>query len=445
MNLKIRRTIFYALIVIFFVFAFFIIPYSNGWRFDFTTFSFVKLGGLYIETDPAETQIQIDKLNFQIKSGFIKSGLLVANLFPKTYHVSASKDGYQSWNKNVTVKPSLVTQIHQVILLPQEWSKELLEENVKNFYPGSNYLAWQDNVGKLKIENKTIKGTDFVAWMSGEKSALIYDKATKSYFVINPTQNNTASNINLIFNNAKEQKEINDSGTIKQILPHPSDKNKLIFTTNEFVYLLDFNKPSLDIIKSGQFNLLKAFKNEIFISNSSNLYSYNLDSKELTTIYKSPEVSSVEISDDNHYIAINASKKLILLDRSQKENNVLELSENPINFVFSPDSKKIVAINTAGDIKIFFIGDDYELYNKKPYSYSLFKIKNIDLTYKPIWHQNSSYIFLKTQDDFRLLEIDDSAPINFNAINVSAEKYYYNQKINQIYIIQNQKLYKLTK
>ena len=101
MTPQIRRLIFYILIVIFFILTFFIIPYSNGWHFDFDTFKFVKLGGLYLNVEPTEAKIQVDKLNFEIKSGFMKSGILIANLFPKTYYVSIQKDGYQSWNKNL--------------------------------------------------------------------------------------------------------------------------------------------------------------------------------------------------------------------------------------------------------------------------------------------------------------------------------------------------------
>jgi hypothetical protein len=209
MNLKLRRGLFYTLILIFIILAIFIIPYSNGWRFDFKNFSFVKLGGIYIETSPMETQIQIDRINFQTKPGFIKSGLVVANLFPKTYYVSVQKEGYQPWTKNITVRPSLVTQIPQIILLPKNWEKQLIAENVEDFFMGST-LLYKDTQNNLKIEEKVIKGNEFLGWFSGEKSILVYDTKNKIYFVINISQNNTALNVNLIFNNLKDQKNIKD-------------------------------------------------------------------------------------------------------------------------------------------------------------------------------------------------------------------------------------------
>lgn len=449
MTIQIRRLIFYSLIVIFVILAFIVIPYSNGWRFDLQTLSFAKLGGLYIETEPADAQITMDKLDIQIKPGFLKSGILIANLFPKTYHISVTKQGYQSWNKDVAVKPSLVTQIHPIILLPEKWQKEILAKNVKDIFLDSNNLVWKDTAGNLKInglsgQGKIIKGNEFISWLNGDRFVLTLDKTTNNYFAVN-VSDNTASNINLIFKNLKDQKLIFDSSKINKIIAHPSDGNKVILATAKSLYVLDFNRLSLVVIKDGQFNPLAASNGKVIFADSKNLYSYDLNLKEVSIITQK-SVFSAEISPNDQFLAFSSGSKLFLLDQTNPESKIKELAQNPSYFKFSPDSKKIAVIsNESWWINIYFIGDDYELYGKKPMSSSAFEIGTLDDVLPISWLNNSSYILLKYSNSLNLLEIDDkNPPINTQLAETGVNKYFYNPDSNTVYALENGTLYKLS-
>ncbi|MDO8443095.1 MAG: hypothetical protein Q7S81_02465 [bacterium] len=442
MNLKIRRLIFYALIIIFLILAFFIIPYSNGWRFDLGNLSFVKLGGLYLNVEPTEASVRVDKLSFEIKSSFMKSGLLIANLFPKTYHISIQKDEYQSWNKNLAIKPSLVTQIYPIILIPVKSAETLLKNKVGDFFSNTNYLAWQDTNNKLRMGDKIIKGTEFLTWLAGKKSALVYDEITKNYLIINPAQNNSALNINLLFDNLKYQKIITDKNPIKKIIAHPSDKNKLILATNKNLYILDFYRPSLEIINPGQYTLFSASGEEIFFTDTNSLYFYNLNNGETSTLLNQAGINSLEISPNNQFVALSENNKLTLLDRSKKENNLINLIDNPTFFKFSPDSKKIATVSN-NTIKIFFIGDDYELFNKKSMGTSSFEISSLDTSLPFIWSGNSYYLFVKSETTLKFLEINDDQPVNLQTIDTGIDKYFYDGQENSIFLIKNESLYKI--
>ena len=155
MTLKIRRLIFYSLIIIFLALAFVTIPYSYGWRFDAKTFSLVKSGGIYLEINPADSQTYLNGEAVPNKSGFGKKGILISDLLPKTYNVSVQKEGYQNWSKNLTVKASLVTRPHPIVLLAQKPGKELVDENAADIFPGANYLIWKSKDGDLKIGDKS--------------------------------------------------------------------------------------------------------------------------------------------------------------------------------------------------------------------------------------------------------------------------------------------------
>lgn len=443
MSLKIRRSIFYTLILIFLILAFYIIPYSNGWRFDFGSFSFVKLGGLYLNVEPTEATVRVDKLSFEIKSSFMTSGLLIANLFPKNYRISIQKDGYQSWSKTITIKPSLVTQIYPIIMIPEKTTEKLLKTKVSDFFLNTNYLTWKDTNNKLRIDDKIIKGNKFLAWLTGNKLALVYEEATKNYLVINPAQNNSALNINLLFENLKYQKTVNDKNPIREIAIHPIDKNKLIITTIKNLYVLDFYKPSLAIIKNGQFDLVNASGEEIFFTDSSGLYFYNLSKNDDPLLLQQGKIDAMEISPNNQFIAFSSNNKLTLLDRSKNENNLTVLIDNPTYFKFSPDSKKISVINN-NKIKVFFIGDDYELFNKKLMGVSSFEINSIDQNSPIIWHNNSCYMFVKSGTSLQFLEINDDPSINLQTIDTDIDKYFYDKQENLIYLIKKESLYEIS-
>jgi hypothetical protein len=447
MTLKTRRLIFYSLIIIFLILAFIIIPYSNGLRFDIRTLSFVKLGGLYLETEPIDAQINVDNIGMQIKPGFLKSGILIANLFPKTYRISVTKQGYQPWSKNIEVKPSLVTQVHQIILLPLKWQEEVVAKNVKDIFLNSNNIAWKNLDDKLEIDGlpgqgKIIKGSQFITWLSNNKSVLTLDDSVNNYFTVN-VSDNTSLNINLIFENLKDQKLINDPSKINKIIAYPSDGNKIILATDKSLYVLDFNKFSLTAIKSGRYNLLIAGNGKIFFADSENLYSYDLKSKAIFIITQK-NASSAELSPNGQFLAFSSENKLFLLDQNNSEGRIKELSENPSYFKFSPDSNKIAVLaNNSWWINIYFIGDDYELYGKKPMSSSSFEIGTLDDTSPITWHENSSYIFLKYSNSLNLLEIDDNnPPTNTQSVEINVNKYFYDQETNTIYLLRGDVLYK---
>lgn len=456
MNIKIRRLIFYVLIVIFFILAFFIVPYSNGWRFDLNTFSFVKLGGLYLNVEPTEATVRIDKLSFEIRSTFMKSGLLIANLFPKTYYVSIQKNDYQSWNKNVTIKPSLVTQIYPILLIPNKYTEELVENNISAFFPNINFMAWKDTSNKLKIEGKTIKGTDFLAWLAGEKMALVYDKNTKTFLVINPSQNNSALNINLLFENLKYQKNITDKNPIKEVIGHPLDKNKIILSTLKNIFILDFYRSTLETIqinessnipdtnKSTEYGLFTANGDELFFTDHKKLYSYSFSNDEYSTLLDQNEIESLEISQNNQFIAFFKNNKLTLLDRSKIENNLTLLADSSSYYKFSPDSKKIAIIKN-NKIVVYFLGDDHELFNKKLMETSSFEIDSLDKLSPITWHNSSCYLFVKSGKNLKFLEINDDLPINIQIISNNIDNYLYNKQEGVIYLIRDEILYKLIK
>ncbi len=118
MTLRTRRKIFYTLVALFFVLGGSVVLYAQGWRLDFSTWHFEKIGGIYIRSYPGDAAIYLNGKPVQNGSGFLSAGTLISDLLPRTYHVSLKAAGYDDWQENAAVAPSQVVQYKYAVLVP---------------------------------------------------------------------------------------------------------------------------------------------------------------------------------------------------------------------------------------------------------------------------------------------------------------------------------------
>jgi hypothetical protein len=115
-----RRRIFYTLVALFIIIGGGVVSYAQGWRLDFTTWHFEKIGGIYVRAYPENADIYLDGQPIQNQSGFLTAGTLISDLLPRTYTVSLKSAGYDDWQENAPVAPSLVTQYKYAVLVPTD-------------------------------------------------------------------------------------------------------------------------------------------------------------------------------------------------------------------------------------------------------------------------------------------------------------------------------------
>lgn len=231
MLLKTRRVIFYSLIAVFCVSGTGLIFYSNGWRLDLETFRVNQLGGLFIEVAAPDVKIQVGKNNFNPETGFFRYSSLITDLFPKTYAVSVSKDGYQLWKKELAVKPSLITKVYPVILIPQNPKQELVLKNMEDFWVGPKHWAIVQ-ASRLLIDGSPALGREIVSWSASGNKAITFSPATKNYYLVDIAKNNTALNLAYLLRNYKNEKLIDARF-------YPQEDHRLILTSSGGLYALD--------------------------------------------------------------------------------------------------------------------------------------------------------------------------------------------------------------
>jgi len=122
MTKKTRTIIFFIFVFLFALMVPTVILYSQGYRFDFDPPAggkrIVQTGGLYLKVAPRNAQVYVNGKLKDTTSIFTNSSF-IENLLPKTYDVEIKKDGYWSWQKNLTVKERQVTEAKNIVLIPQ--------------------------------------------------------------------------------------------------------------------------------------------------------------------------------------------------------------------------------------------------------------------------------------------------------------------------------------
>lgn len=448
MTIRTRRAIFYGMFALFLLASYLLILYSQGWRINFINCSikdilncnikFQKTGAIYIQTKPNDVKISINNKNFSDASGLLKSGTFIENLLPKLYEVKIEKDGYFPYIKNVVVEPAIVSAITNTILVPKKINSEVA------------FL--------LKL-----RGENLVDLNSGFGKFIIRSHKDEIFYEYDFNQPLSALNINTLLNNIKS------NWSIKRIIIHPYDQNKLIIEANksgiEALFILDSQKLALEQIYQDSKNEKLAgweinnsyiyYVNESYDKTASkteyslNYFNLVLKNKNkianLSNISKAnKEIFSLKISNANEQAAIlNKNGELFLLDiQSQKFKKI----DNEVaGFSFSPDGRSLVYFkNNSKNAIVYFVKDWQKNTAKKSGEYINLKFNKDSDIENIFWHKDSLHIFIKYKDLIVFSEVDDRYPINNYPITDSAiDNFFYDLSPDAAYFIKNQNLYSI--
>ncbi|MBI3046514.1 MAG: hypothetical protein HYY86_03215 [Candidatus Harrisonbacteria bacterium] len=420
MTLKTRRILFYALAAVFPLIGATAIFYSNGWRFDPTTLTITRLGGIFFENLPAGATVKLGKKELNFEPGLLKSGLLISDLFPKIYTAEISKTGYQTWIKEIAVAPSLVTEIPPVVLLPEKLQLgAAIKTGVKNFWTSPNYLVIQKNDRTLEVNGQKIIGTEITGWSTDQEA--IITRTGGTYFLTDLRRPASALNLNLTFSNGK----------IKKIQFHPQNNNQFIIQTEKGLYLLNTEALTSSQIAKGDIMDFLGRANQIIFAQKSKLVFYDLNSKQQEVIPLNEKIGLIAnlIASplEELIVAETADRHLYLAD----QKSVSLLADNGTNPQFSPNGKLISFITSYKELVI---------YGGQPPKFITLLIGASDEN-AVTWHKNSHYLFIKYASDLYLLEGNDAPPINLQIIGSEIKKYQYLPEKNSVYLLKEGSLY----
>ena len=111
MSLKSRRAFFYIYIGLFSLAAPLVVLYTAGYRFDFLNQRLVQVGALIVSSVPKGATVSLDG---QEQPG--RTPLINKRLLPGSYELTLSKDGYQSWQREIVVQSRQTTEVQNAVL-----------------------------------------------------------------------------------------------------------------------------------------------------------------------------------------------------------------------------------------------------------------------------------------------------------------------------------------
>lgn len=118
-----RRAIMVGLILLFFVISPIIVGYTAGYRYNFETREIQQTGVISVDIEPRDATVTI---NGTVVESAIP--LRLSNLAPGVYHISITRAGRKSWEKDVTVESKQTTYIRGITLFEDALPIILLQD-----------------------------------------------------------------------------------------------------------------------------------------------------------------------------------------------------------------------------------------------------------------------------------------------------------------------------
>lgn len=142
---RMKRSIaFYCAVIIFCILLPIMLSYALGYKIDFHKFKIYKTGIIYLNSTPAGAAIYInDKKHTDLTPARIE------NLKPGTYKIEVKREGFYSWEKDMVVRPNMVTKADGIVLFPvaQELKRISRYPLTEFIVSDKNYIYHMSNYG----------------------------------------------------------------------------------------------------------------------------------------------------------------------------------------------------------------------------------------------------------------------------------------------------------
>ena len=409
-----------SLITSFFIISPLLIAYASGYRYDFEKHKIKQTGILNIDILPRDAQIFLNNKLVDQKIPFNTS------LHPDTYLLTIKKNGYKTWEKNISINSTKTTYVNYIQLVKDEKPQDLNINNVRSFLSNidsKNALIIQDenNLQKISTFNFLEKKVDLIEndvnitnYSISPYQNFVYITKEKSgekqleFFDLDKLNKNFIIDLNTSTENHHIQWLDNEN-----YLAIVKDNNQLKFIkTNGEIKILEKNIIATE-------NWYSDHKNNIWLYNENILFfekeNYIVNSQITEIIYI-----------DEHLVIGKTTNEFFLIDRkTQKIENI-----KAEKYFFDQKNQQWVVYS---DWEIFTIKKDanvnLEYRNGE-------KIKNLLLA------ENHNYI-LSTENKVTIL--DTNRLTEFDILDNPQNNIYLNQKQRELFFISspNNNLYLL--
>jgi len=456
MTRRTRNILFLILVVLFLIVAPITVFYSLGWRFDWETKRIIQTGMFYVKAWPKNVQVYLDG-ELKEKTDVFFGSATIDNLIPQKYSLEIRKDSYHSWAKTLEIKKREVTEMKNIILIPQNPNFSVLTDQVKEFFfsPDREKIIlkqedeeqWSLKLFELRNnlkshlineEDISIKGVEIINLsFSPDSERILLELGLKEniqYYIIEIDQN-ILSHLDFL-------------DPFEEIYFHPKNNNLLVLTSS-------IDKTTKREIRT--INEVDLANEEILAPLLNNVLTFSVTDDNLYYIDIEGFVYKNDFSDRKEKINIiplelkpETDYELIVFDSYVfiRQNNVLySFDEDSKSFEkffeqikdqkVSPDSKKMVYFNNY-EISVLFLEEQYD-HPQKGKGEQLFITRFSEEINNVFWYSNH-YLVFNIKDKIKVAEIDDRDRINIvDLAEFKEPEIFFADK--KLYILSEENLY----
>ncbi len=426
MTVKKRRRLVYLLTAVFFISGAIIVLYVQGFRLDFANFRITKVGAIFVRAFPKDAQIILDGKEVKNSSGLFEDGTLLGNLFPKSYFLELRRVGYKKWRENVSVNPSVVAEMKNAVLVPEQ--SEVFSTGTIDFFVTDVGVINSRSVGRLFLNGEQIASGKF-AGVSENSENLLYKKTNGEY----------------VWRNLKSGSELNVTDALNQldititsgVISDRFEKSSLVIPGRKKIYIFNTESRSATKIVQEKFELGEIISSKDYLTwpvwnattGTSSIEIYDKSSEKIATSRPGIEGKIADLAlVDSRVVILGDSGKLFVFNID--DGSLIKISEAVKNIEVSPN-KTLIAAAKNGSLEIF------SLNSKDYYRFNLSAMGVLD---NVVWYGDNGHLFLIYPNRTEFLDLNDKSLGNIITVTES-NRIGYDQKENRLYYLSGSKLF----
>lgn len=436
MSRETRRVLFYLFVVAFLILGSSIVLYSQGWRFNFKTDSFQRIGGIFLNSTPSDAVITLDGGSVQNQSSILQAGTLISDLIPGEHSLTLSEKGYLPWNKEVTVTSGGAAVFDKIILLPDGGSMNTAS-SVSEFALADSQPVTVEN-GQISFQNHIVRGTNLVAVSYGTK--VITSNSSGIYYLTDLSSIGSSLNLNALFSDLRSsQLGLTTKFTINKIGFHPFDDSRVVINASDGLYIMDTANLTLDRVNPETVADFTTSYDNLLWTTDDGIWSYNLVLNSTTTVDNFATDTpitpyKINVSPSGSFISILDKSGELYLFAPGKQSPTM-VGNDIYTSAFSPDSAYLAFASYNGLLSAYNINNAIYL-NLGNNSNGL--ISNLE------WYRDSAHLLTLQNGNLDFTEVATGTPINSDLISGNVTQFDYYSTNDTVYYIAPQGLFSFT-
>ncbi len=436
-----RNTVFYLLVLLFFVLGGVFVLYSQGYRFDFETLRLTKVGAIYVSSTPKDARIFLNNTEIHNQSWLLQDGTFINTLFPKRYAVALTAAGYKDFHRTVVVSPSFVTEVKNVLLIPLR-PTEVVRPSSGAFFDfavtGAG-LATQDTDGTITFASTTASSSILLGVTHAGDGLLSYHTPSRAFIwslpsrhlsyrlgaVAVPAQGVSSTNSPVVVDPFESDSVIVKSGQqLFAVSPSTNEKEQLATFTATSTYQPHTLSFAEDTIAWSTYNPR---------TGTSHLTMHTKAAAGSVRIDQSVQGKTLQLTLLNNSTAalLQDTGELYLFNLGSR--TATKIATEVHAFAFSPNRGFVLAA-TQKTIELIAL-------NEKTLSVS-FPFAQSPHIVNLAWHSDNQHVFATFDDGtVRLLDTKDTLLQGFDEVGVGTHS-AYDIKTNALYMIRDGALVK---